>query len=89
MTLLKRCFPKEQVKSIFKKYSTEKVEIFNVLTNTDSISLKFIFISSSNSEIPQDKYYSTVAASKIYTRFYSSHIFWELFTAREKQKKTN
>ena len=39
------CFPDENVRGIFKKYGIERVEIFRVLTDTDSTSLKFMFIS--------------------------------------------
>ena len=34
----------------------ERVEIFHVLTNTDSTSLKFLFISDLNSKVPGDKF---------------------------------
>ena len=46
------CFPGENTKEIFKKYSIERVEILHVLTDTDSTALKFIFISDPNREIP-------------------------------------
>ena len=45
------CFPDDNVRGIFKKYRIEWVEIFHVLTNTDSTSLKCMFISDQNSEI--------------------------------------
>ena len=43
----------EKTKQIFKKYQIEKVEI---LSDTDSTSLKFIFISVEESNIPDSKY---------------------------------
>ena len=46
------CFPNETVLNIYKKHSIEKVEIFRILTDTDSTSLKFIFICDPNSDVP-------------------------------------
>ena len=37
------CFPDKTVSNIYKKYSIEKVEIFHILTDTESTSLKFCF----------------------------------------------
>ena len=62
------CFPKENVKKIYKKYVIERVEIFHALTDRDSTSLKLIFISDPNSETPEDKFrdiFEMVAASEI------------------------
>ena len=50
------CFPEESIKEIYKKHMIDKVEIFHVLTDTDSTSLKFMFISKPNSEVPEDKF---------------------------------
>ena len=49
-------FPDENVREIFKKYGIEWVDIFHMLTDTDSTSLKFMFISDPNSETPENKY---------------------------------
>ena len=49
-------FPDENVRKIFKKYGIEWVDIFHILTDTDSTSLKFMFISDPNSETPENKY---------------------------------
>ena len=85
------CFPDENVKEIFKKYEIERVEIFHVLTDTDSTSLKFIFISDPNSDIPESKYrdiiFEITTTSQIYERFDSSHEFWDIFGARKEQKR--
>ena len=46
----------------------ERVEIFHALTDRDSTSLKFIFISDPNSETPEDKFrdiFEMVTASEI------------------------
>ena len=85
------CFPDDNVRGIFKKYRIEWVEIFHVLTDTDSTSLKFMFISDQISEIPERKYrdiiFEIIASSQIYKRFDSSHEFWDIFGARKEQKR--
>ena len=50
------CFPNENVRQFFKKYGIEKVKIYHILTDTDSTSVEFVFISDPNSETPQSKY---------------------------------
>ena len=75
------CFPQENVIEIYKKYIIETVEIFHVLTDTDSTSLKFIFISDPNSELLPEE-----IASGIYKRFESCHVFWHIFGARKENK---
>ena len=73
------CFTTENIKEIYKKYVKERVEIFHILTDTDSTSLKFMFISDPNSEVPEDKFrniiFEVIIASNIYKRFDSSHKF--------------
>ena len=82
------CFPHENVRSIFKKYGIEKVEIYHVLTETDSTSLKFSFISDTSSETPESKYrriiFEVITSSKIHKSFDSSHEYWDNFVARKK-----
>lgn len=67
------CFPEENVQETFKKYEIEKVEIFHVLTDTDSKSLNFMFISDPNRDTPEDKFkeimFEVITASKIYKGF--------------------
>ena len=85
------CFPNEKTKQIFKKYQIEKVEIYYILTDTDSTSLKFIFISRPESDIPESKYrkiiFEVVTSSDIYKRFDSSHPFQEIFDAKKENKR--
>ena len=85
------CFPDENVREIFKKYGIEKVEIYHILTDTDSTSLKFLFISDPNSETLEDKYreiiFEVITSSKICKRFNSSHEYWDYFGARKEQKR--
>ena len=73
------CFPDENIREIFKRYGIERVEIFHVLTDTGSTSLKFMFISDPNRETPENKYrdimFEIITSSKIYKRFDSSHGF--------------
>ena len=38
------CFTQKEFVELYKKYLTEQVEISHVLTNTDSTTIKFIFI---------------------------------------------
>ena len=85
------CFPDENVREIFKKYGIEKVEIYHKLTDTDSTSLKFLFISDPNSETPENKYreiiFEVITSPKICKRFDSSHEYWDYFEVRKKQKR--
>ena len=71
------CFPNETALSIYKKYGIEKVEIFHILTDTDSTSLKFIFICDQNSDVSDSKFrdviFEVIVASKMYKRFDTSH----------------
>ena len=84
-------FPDEIVRAIFEKYGIEKVEIYNILTDTNSTSLKFPFISDPDSETPESKFrgilFEVIATSKIYKRFDSSHEFWDNFSARKEHKR--
>ena len=49
-------FPKENIKEIFKKYGIERVGILHLLTDTDTKSLKVMFVSDPNSKTPDDKF---------------------------------
>ena len=67
------------------------MEIVNVLTDTDSKSLKFILTSDPNSETLENKLrdiiFEVIKASEIYERFDSSHKFWDIFRARKERKR--
>ena len=82
------CFLNEKTKQIFKKYQIEKVEI---LTDTDSTSLKFIFISVTESNIPDSKYREIIfeVVTSYDKWFDSSHPFWKIFDARKENKRKN
>ena len=85
------CFPDENVRSIFKKYHVKKVEIYHVLTDTDSTSLKFLFIFDPGSETTESKYreiiFEVITSSKIYKRFDSSHEYWDKFGVRKEKRR--
>ena len=85
------CFPDEKVQAIFKKYGIKLVNIYHILTDTDSTSLKFLFIFDPNSETPKNKFreiiFEVITTSKIYKRFDSSHEFWDNFSARKEHKR--
>ena len=81
------CFSQKQIVNLCRKYLIEKVEIFHILTDTDSNALKFIFISDPNSDLPEDKFrdiiFEVIVTSKMYKRFDTSHEFWDIFGARK------
>ena len=78
-------------KLFLKKCGIEIVNIYHKLTDTDSTSLKFLFISDPNSETPGNKFRETIfeaiTTSKLHKRFDSSHKFWDNFSARKEQKR--
>ena len=49
-------FLMKEIIYICEKYLTEKVVVFHILTDTDSTTLKFILISDSNSDVPEEKF---------------------------------
>ena len=67
------------------------MEIVNVVTDTDSKSLKFILTLDPNSETLENKFrdiiFEVMIASEIYERFDSSHKFWNIFGARKERKR--
>ena len=81
----------KKVPAIFKKYGIEIINIYHILTDTDSTSLKFAFISDPNSETPESKFreiiFEVITISKIYKRFDSSHEFWHNFSAGKEYKR--
>ena len=82
-TLETFCFPDKKVKNIYQKYQIENVYIYHILTDTDSTSLKFVFISNAAIEIPDSKYreiiFEVIHASNLGERFDTSHSFWSIF----------
>ena len=80
-------FPSQLVKDIFFFYIIEKVEIYHVLTDTDSTALQFIIMSDPNSDVSESKFrdiiFEVIVATKIYKRFDTSQEFWDNFNARK------
>ena len=85
------CFPIKEINDIYKKYLIEKVEIFHILTDTDSTALKFIFVSDPNSNVPEEKFrdiiFEVIIASKLYKRFDTSHEFWDILGSRKENRR--
>ena len=86
------CFPTKVASEIYKKYLIEKVELFHILTDTDSTALKLIFISDPNSDVPEDKFrdinFEVIIVTKIYKRFDTSQKFSDIFgSIKERRKK--
>ena len=76
-------FPDEKVRKIYDEYLIEKVYMYHILTDTDSTSLQFLFISDSISDISEKKYreiiFEVIIASEFYHRFDTSHKSWDKF----------
>ena len=70
------CFPDEKAEKIYEKYLIEKVYMYHILTDTDSICLQFLFVSDPSSNIVDAKYreiiFEVINASEIYYRFDTS-----------------
>ena len=85
------CFPQKETSEFYKKYLIEKVEIFHMLTETDSTALKFIFLSDPNSDIPKEKFrdiiFEVIVVSEIYKRLDTSHEFWNILGARKESRR--
>ena len=85
------CFPSPEVKEIYKKYQIESIQMYHVLTDTDSKSLQFIIVSDPNSDIPEPKIrdviFEIIIATPIYKSFDTSHPFWDNFNARKQKRK--
>ena len=78
-------FPEENrlVKKIYDKYLIEKILVYHILTDTDSISLQFIVISSLQSTFTEEQVrnilFEIFSENEIGERFDKSDKFWELF----------
>ena len=87
-----KSFIYELSKTICKKHGIEKVEIFHILTDSDRTSLKFIFFSDQNSDVPDRKFRDVIfevrVASKIYKRYLPCVLecFWCEKTTKTEKK---
>ena len=80
------CFSGKKVREIYDKYSLERVHMYHILTDTDSTSLQFLFISDPKSKICKQNYkeiiFEVIIVSGIYKQFHSSHQYWDRFNSR-------
>ena len=80
------CFPDEKVQKNTSKIHDRESLYFHVLTDTDSICFKFLFVSKPDSAICENKYrgviFEIIIASELYSRSDTSHKHWEKFDAR-------
>ena len=84
-------FSDQIVQKFYQKYLIEKVYMYHVSTDTESVCLKFVFvISSTDSDIPagnfRDIILGVIAACKMCNKFGSSNIYSKKFR-KENQKK--
>lgn len=60
----------ENVRKIYQKYLIKKVYVYHILTDTDSTCVKFLFVSSTDSDIPDKRFrdiiFEVIVARKIY-----------------------
>ena len=81
------CFPNTKTKEIYEKYLVEFIYPYQILTDTDSTSMFFIFVCKRESSIPDKKYrdclFEVVKANEIFHRFDTSHEFWEKHSVRD------
>lgn len=87
------CFPDKNVKAILKKCGVERVNTYHVLTDTDSTSLKFLFVRDPNSDVLDSKYrdiiFKVITAWEVYETFDSSREYWDGFGARNEDLRKN
>ena len=80
-------FLDENVKKMYQKLLIEKVYIYQVLAETESTCLKLLFVSSTDSDIPDKKFrdiiFEIIVDSTIYDRFDSRNDSWEKFGAKK------
>ena len=87
-------FPKENpiVASIYKKYDIEQIFCYQVLTDTDSTSIQFIFVSDLASSYPEchmrDILFEIFSKMEIRERFDKSDEFWRRFNVQTGQEST-
>ena len=86
------CFPNEEVREIYAQNYIKKCFIYLILTDTDSCSIKFLFVSDIKSNITESDSHSLIfkiiTQSKIGPRLDSSDAFFKQFDChRPKLKK--
>ena len=74
-------FPSEKVKYIYDTYDIDYVYIYQILTDTDSTLLQFLFFSKDGSMVPEDVFgdiiFLVIINSKVLERYDVSDEFWD------------
>ena len=84
------CFPDEDVKEVFDKHKIRKCFVYLILTDTDSCSLQFTFITKLSSSISEDearKMIFEILLLKKGERLDTSDEFYDQFFCRNKSTK--
>ena len=84
------CFPDIEVREIYNRYQIIKVFIYLILTDTDSSSLQFTFISKLTSSITEDEARDLIfeiLLQKLGHRLDTSYEFFDNFSCRNKSSK--
>ena len=84
------CFPDDEVKEIYAKHEIKKCFIYLILSDTDSCSLQFTFITNLSSKISEDDARNLIFEILILKkceRLDTSHEFYEQFACRNKSTK--
>ena len=84
-------FPNKKTKEICDKYMIERVLLYGVLIDTDSICVFFIFICKPESDLPNAKFrdilFEVISENEILQRFDISHEFWERYFVKNTSLK--
>ena len=84
------CFPDIEVREIYNRYQIIKVFVYLILTDTDSSSLQFTFISKLTSSITEDEARDLIfeiLLQKLGHRLDTSHKVFDKFSCRNKSTK--
>ena len=79
-------FPNKKPKAIYDMCDIDFVYVYQILTDTDSTSLKFIFLSKGQCKMPEEMFrnimFLIIMNNEILERFDVSHEFWDQFGVR-------
>ena len=84
------CFPDIEIREIYNRYQIIKAFIYLILTDTDSSSLQFTFISGITSSISEDvarNLIFEILLQKLGDRLDTSHEFFDKFSCRNQSTK--
>ena len=81
-------FPNIKAKIIYQSFGIEKILLYQILTDSNSIALHFNSICSENNSIPDDRFrdiiFEVISQNDIIKRFDTSNEYWEKFGVRDK-----